>query len=106
MDACIAACHDTHRATLIALTECLSKGGKHAAATHIQALLDCAHICALSTDVMLRRSAMHQSVCRLCAEICDLCAASCDTFGADPAMRACAAACRRCADACRQVCAH
>ena len=106
MDTCIAACLACHRACLEGAMACLKKGGRHAEADHIRLLLDCAQLCAVASDFMIRGSSVHMKLCALCAEICDACAASCDALGSDAQMAACAAACRRCAEACRAMGCH
>lgn len=106
MDTCIAACLACHRACLEGVVACLNKGGRHATTAHIQALLDCAQICALSADFMIRGSTHHAHACQLCADICTACAVSCEALGADAGMQACAVACRRCAESCKAMSCH
>ncbi len=100
MQACIDACTSCHQTCLHTLRHCLEKGGKHADASHITLLLDCAQICTASADFMTRHSDQHNSVCRACAEVCRACAASCDSMGDDDMMKQCAEECRRCAESC------
>jgi hypothetical protein len=106
MKDCIDNCTECHRVCLEALTYCLTKGGAHAEASHILALIDCAQACTLSADFMLRGSALHDRSCALCAEACERCAASCDKFGNDAKMKACAEICRRCAKSCHEMAGH
>ena len=105
MQQCIEECLSCHRVCLETVTYCLQQGGKHAEATHIQTLLDCAEICQTSANFMLRSSELHGRTCAACAEVCERCAESCEQMGEDEQMRACAEACRRCADSCRQMAA-
>jgi hypothetical protein len=100
---CIQACRDCAETCLETVRYCLEQGGRHAEASHIALLLDCAQICQTSADFMTRGSALHQRICAACAEVCERCAESCEAFGDDQQMRACAEACRRCADSCRQM---
>ena len=103
METCVAACLACHRACLEGVVACLQKGGRHASPEHIKHLLDCAQICAVSADFMIRQSAHHAAVCSLCADICTACAASCDAVGG---MAECAAACRKCAETCKAAACH
>ncbi len=103
MSECITNCADCHRVSLETITHCLTTGGKHVEATHLQLLMDCAAICQTCDDFMTRGSARHAQVCEVCASICTACAASCDTFGDDPIMKACAEACRKCAVSCGEM---
>jgi hypothetical protein len=67
-------------------------------------MMDCAEICRISADFMLRGSEMSKEVCELCADICEECATSCESFGQDDSqMVDCANACRACAASCREM---
>jgi hypothetical protein len=97
---CIVECDSCHDLCVETTTHCLEMGGAHAAPTHMTLLMDCAEICQVAADFMLRGSEMHRALCRVCAEVCDACAASCTQLeGAE--MAACAEACLRCAQTCR-----
>jgi hypothetical protein len=85
------------------VTHCLQQGGEHAEAGHLRLLLDCAEICQVSANFMLRGSPFHVRTCAACAEICQACAEDCEQMGGDERMRACAEACRRCAESCAQM---
>jgi hypothetical protein len=107
MRRCIDECQGCREICLETVNHCLQMGGKHADATHIRTLLDCAGICTTSADFMLRGSDQHASVCGVCAEVCERCAESCDRIGADDElMRRCAEECRRCAESCRKMARH
>ena len=103
MRRCIDECLSCFRTCLETVTHCLEKGGRHAEASHIRLLLDCAEICETSAGFMLRTSDLHTRTCAVCVEICERCARECEAFGDDPVMRACAEACRRCAESCRKM---
>jgi hypothetical protein len=75
-------------------------GGAHAAARHLELLLDCAVISRSAADFMLRESPLHARVCGVCAEACERCADSCEQFPDAAFLRRCAEVCRRCADSC------
>lgn len=106
MEKCISNCTECHKICLETAVYCLTKGGKHAEARHIQALLDCAQICTTSADFMIRHSDLHGRTCGLCAEACKRCAESCEAFGGDAQMKRCAEVCRRCAESCEEMAGH
>ena len=99
---CIKACLDSSDVCRQTITHCLSKGGVHADASHIQLLLDCAEICQTSASFMSRQSTRHSGVCLICSDICQKCAESCRVFD-DKAMSQCAEACDRSAESCEQM---
>jgi hypothetical protein len=103
MQQCIQECLNCHSICLQTVTYCLPMGGKHAEASHIRLLLDCAEICQTSTNFMLRGSDLQGRTCAVCAEVCERCAESCEQMGDDPQMRACAATCRSCAESCHRM---
>jgi hypothetical protein len=96
---------ECHRVCEETITYCLEQGGRHADASHIKLLTDCADICRTSADFMARGSEFHAAVCGLCADVCDRCAVACERFGDDEQMRRCAGACRQCAESCRRMAA-
>ena len=100
---CIDECQSCHEICVETAAYCLRQGGQHAGVHHMTTLLDCAEICATSTNFMLRDSQSHQRTCEVCAEICERCAASCESVGDDDMMRRCAEECRRCGESCRQL---
>jgi hypothetical protein len=104
MQDCINECLTCHSICLETVTHCLQMGGKHAEASHIRLLLDCAEICQTSANFMLRGSELHNRTCSVCAEICARCADECERIGAgDELMMRCAEACRRCAQSCQSM---
>ena len=106
MEQCIQNCQDCHRVCLELVTHCLQLGDKHAEATHIRLLLDCAQVCATSADFMIRGSDMHGYTCGACAEVCARCAEECERMAeGDELMLRCAEVCRRCAESCRRMAA-
>ena len=103
---CIARCTECHAICVETAAHCLEMGGKHADASHIQTLLDCAQVCATSADFMLRGSVLHGQVCALCAVACERCAESCERLAdGDELMTRCARVCRGCAESCQQMAA-
>lgn len=103
MQQCIDECLGCHRVCLETTAHCLRQGGRHAEASHIGLLQDCAQICQTSADFMLRGSELHARTCGVCAEVCERCAESCARLGGDTQMKACEDACRRCAASCREM---
>ena len=95
---------DCERICTETVVYCLQMGGKHAAADHIQLLIDCADICHLTGQFLLRSGTHHNRIANACAEVCDTCAESCEQFSDQP-MVECAKACRTCAEACRKAAA-
>lgn len=103
---CIERCSDCHDVCIETSAHCLGRGGEHAGATHIRALLDCAQTCDTSRDFMLRGSDLYPAICGVCADACERCAESCERMDpADEVMARCAEECRRCAESCRQMAA-
>ncbi len=103
MSDCVAECEKANRACLETLRDCLERGGAHVAPAHVRLLLDCAEICQMTANFMLRGSAVHGIACGACAEVCERCAESCETFSGDSKMAACAETCRTCAKSCREM---
>jgi hypothetical protein len=104
MDKCIQLCHDCHALCTRTLKHCLELGGRHAGAEHIRLLVDCAQLCQMNIDYMLRGSLLHERVCGLCGEACKLCADNCAQLaGDDQMLKQCADMCRRCADSCERM---
>lgn len=94
---------DCHAVCVRTLQHCVQKGGRHAEARHLGLLQDCAQICTISADFMLRNSPLHAQVCGVCAEVCEACAQSCEAINDGVQMQACVDACRRCAEECRRI---
>ena len=61
MQHCIQECTDCHQVCLRTIQHCLGMGGKHAEQQHIRLMADCAQICAVSADFMLRGSPLHEA---------------------------------------------
>jgi hypothetical protein len=104
MQECIDNCTQCHNICVETINHCLEMGGKHADATHIRILQDCAQACETSTDFMLRGSDLHPQTCGVCADACERCAESCEELAdGDEQMLRCAAMCRTCAASCREM---
>jgi hypothetical protein len=96
-------CLSCYSICLQTVQHCLELGGKHAEASHIRTLNDCAEICQASAAFMLRASPLHGRVCGVCAEVCRECEHECRRMGDDAIMQECADACRRCAESCERM---
>lgn len=103
LEQCIKDCLDCYKLCIKTISHCLEKGGKHAEASHIALMKDCADMCRTSADFMLRNSNWSGRICSLCADICIECATSCDKLADDEHMRECADMCRRCAESCKRM---
>jgi hypothetical protein len=100
--AAIDACTDTHQVCVETLAASAQMEGGHGKLLHLRILQDCAEVCDLNRDMMLRSSDLAHAACRLTAEVCDRCASSCDQYEGEQMAR-CAEACRRCAAACAAI---
>ena len=106
MRACIDECIACYAICVETQAHCIGMGGRHAEAQHLNTLADCAKLCEVSANAMLRMSDFHAQICRVCAEACDRCARSCEQVDRnDETMRQCAERCRSCADSCRLMAA-
>ncbi len=105
MRQCIQNCRDCQHICMETIAHCLDMGGKHAEASHIRILLDCAEMCQTSANFMVRNSLRHGRTCVICAEVCELCAQDCERMREDMQMLACAEVCRRCAASCQRMAA-
>ena len=103
MQACIDNCTSCYQLCAHMITYCLEKGGLHAKSKHIQLLQDCAKICEVSANFMIRESHFHNLTCGACAKICIACAESCEAFSDDDMMKSCAEICRKCAKSCEEM---
>ncbi|WP_026212685.1 four-helix bundle copper-binding protein [Longispora albida] len=99
----VAAALECHRRCEETISYCLDKGGQHAEAALIRALTDCADMCRMCADFMVRRSEFSVRLCGICADVCDRCADLCAMFSNDPQMARCATACRQCASLCQEM---
>lgn len=101
---CVESCVRTHAMCLETARYCTEAGAPHAAPAHLALLLDCAEMCQMTANSLLRRSPQHAVVCGACARLCEACARDCDAVaGGDERMRRCAATCRECARDCPET---
>jgi hypothetical protein len=93
-----------HNACLSTAMHCLDVGGKHAESGHISLMLDCAELCQMTADFLMRGSERHAAVCAVCADVCRSCAEECSQLGPDDQqMQHCAKASQLCARACERM---
>ena len=100
---CVLACVRSHAMCLETARYCTEQTSGHIAPGHIALLQDCAEMCQLTANSLLRRSSRHSVVCNACAELCETCARDCEAFTADEQMKRCARVCRDCAESCRDM---
>lgn len=103
---CIDDCSKCYQTCTETLRHCLEMGGSHVEAKHLTLLMDCAKICKISEDFMLRGSEHDKHICAECAHICEQCADSCEKIDPnDNQMMQCAKMCRQCAVSCKEMAA-
>jgi hypothetical protein len=99
---CVEACRECHESCLEIAGYCVSMQGYYAEIGHVRLLEDCARVCELTLDFLLRTSEMRRDLAGVCVEVAERCAADCERFDYDQRLLECAAVCRRCAEACRR----
>lgn len=104
MQQCIQHCLHCYQTCLESITFGLRKGGAFAATENIQMLQDCAEVCLLSANFMIRDSNLHGRTCALCEQACQRCADMCERADSqepeDSQIKSCATMCRQCATSC------
>ena len=100
---CIQQCQTCHRVCLETLNYCLQMEGRHRDPNLLRLLLDCADICHVTANFLMRNSPHHDLTCGICADICNASAQELETFEEDQTMLGCAYACRSCAQACEET---
>jgi hypothetical protein len=102
LQACIAACLDTHRICMETVTY-LQASEPRIDPEGIRLLFTCADVCRMGASLLRGGWELHGRTGAICAEVCEESARYCDRLGRDPRLQACAEACRRCAEACYQA---
>lgn len=93
-------CHQVCEHTL---AYALEKGMK-SEHSYLQTLVDCAEMCILAADFMLRNSHLHHITCNACSEICTACADACQALDSDDeTLQSCANICLQCSKSCWQM---
>jgi hypothetical protein len=105
MQECIEECLNCHAVCTMTAQHALVKGGEYADVNVVGVLLDCAELCQVSANFMLRGSPFHAVTCAACAELCRACEEVCRTVPGDEQMEHCADVCAACADSCEQMAA-
>lgn len=101
---CLDDCAKCYQLCVMTIRHCSQMGGVHVMPRHIALLQDCAEICKLSENFILRNSEHAKCVCDECAIICGECADSCEKVDPrDTEMIACAKMCRECATSCKEM---
>jgi hypothetical protein len=102
---CANTCGDCARSCNAAFHHCLTQAalakGPHARMA--QTLADCAAFCALSSEMLSRKSTFSLISCGACADACKRCAQECESFDTDLEMKACQQDCQRCEESCRKM---
>lgn len=104
MQMCIQICLQCSQVCEQAVQYSLDQGGRYMEPRHIRQLQDCAEMCRVAANFMMRDSSLHMQTCRTCALVCWSTAADCERFSDDATMKMCADICRRCAESCQQMC--
>jgi hypothetical protein len=101
---CQDACLTCHRVCLeTASTHCLESGNRALTSEHIRLLVDCAQICQVCADFIIRDSELSGYVAGLCSHIANECAIAFEPLSDDPSLAVCHDCCRQCADLCLKV---
>ena len=103
MQECIEECLNCHAVCTMTAQYCMTEGGEHADVNMIGVLLDCAEICQVSANFMLRGSPHHVVTCAACAELCRACEEACRSISGDERLVHCAEICAACAESCEQM---
>jgi uncharacterized protein Yka (UPF0111/DUF47 family) len=102
MQECIENCNECHQLCLETISHYLNLDQKENDTQLLQILFDCAYICQVSADFLIRKSNCHAELCEVCAQICLKCADACNPMK-DDQFKDCEEACRRCADTCQEM---
>ncbi|CAH0498993.1 four-helix bundle copper-binding protein [Novosphingobium sp. CECT 9465] len=102
-DAYVDKCMAAHRQCVETATYAIGQDRSAESAKRIAILLDCAELCQVTANSMLRKSSQHALLCEACARLCENCAEACLSKDSDAVMRNCATICRDCARACRDM---
>lgn len=104
MRQCLENCIACHLLCIETMAHVMHGGHVHSEVTHLTALQDCAQICMLHADFMMRRSPHQAQIAEECADICDRCARLCEEHqDRDGEMKRCGEACRKCQISCAMM---
>ena len=85
------------------IVHCLRKGVPYSNPMTIGLLQDCAELCQVAANLMIRDSTMYPQFCQLCADLCRKCAEICSELNEDQQLYHCANVCYQCADSCSRL---
>ncbi|MFC4426671.1 four-helix bundle copper-binding protein [Deinococcus navajonensis] len=106
MQECLDACLRCLKACENCAAACLTEPEIAGLRSCIRLDRDCADVCALTAQLLMRGSDLHPDACLLCAVACARCAAECEKHARHHEhCRVCAEACRACETICRQMAA-
>jgi len=100
---CVELCQACHSTCMEAFNHGLHLGGAHADPAHLRLLADCADICRVTADFVLRASEFYNYPMGVCAFLCERCADGNDAIGGDAVMEDCSRACRACHAVCLRL---
>ncbi len=101
---CIEECLNCHVVCTMTVQHCLASGGDLAEVNLTGVLLDCAELCQVSANFMLRGSPYHPLTCGPCAELCRSCEEACrGASHNDEQLDHCAEVCATCAELCEAM---
>ncbi len=101
---CIEECLNCHVVCTMTVQHCLASGGDLAEVNLTGILLDCAELCQVSANFMLRGSPYHPLTCGACAELCRSCEEACRAASHDDEqLDHCAEVCATCAELCESM---
>jgi hypothetical protein len=103
MENCIKECMECHKVCVETAAYLLHQQNVQDHTSHLILLADCAEICQISANFMLRRSDNHHLTCGICADICKRCEEECEKWPDDKQIRHCADICRSCFASCQAM---
>ena len=103
VQACIEECLNCHATCIMAAQYCLAEGGELADIDLVSVLMDCAEICQVSANFLLRGSPYHVITCAACAELCRACEEACRGVTGNEQLAHCADECASCAEHCERM---
>jgi hypothetical protein len=99
----VVACLGTKNVCLQTQRYCLTKGGKLVDPTFINQLQDCAAVCDLTANAVLRESALKSDLAKLCNQTCQTTVKACEQFKDDPQVQMCTQYAQASAQSCQEI---
>jgi hypothetical protein len=105
---CAKACNDCQRECDSCAHHCahLVAEGKKDHLHTLGTCLDCASMCATSSQIVSRMGPLSGPMCEACVKACAVCAEACEKHPADEHMKRCGQECRKCEKACKEMLKH